>query len=367
MPGPDQQPILALGLMSGTSMDGVDAALLVTDGIEVERFGAALSTRYTPEDRAVLRAAVGGAAGDEAEAAAARAVTDVHIQAVQALLKLAGCASQDVGVIGFHGHTIHHDPANGVTRQIGDAARLAAITGIDVVSDFRAADVAAGGQGAPLAPVFHAALAKGLVGRSGPVAVLNLGGVGNVTWIGGDQTLLAFDTGPGCALIDDWVRARTGNAFDVDGALASAGIVDEAVLAALLADPYFSLVPPKSLDRDHFDTGSVEGLSPADGAAVLSAFTATAVARGATWFEAPPCRWLVTGGGRHNAALMRGLADQLSAPVEAVEAVGWDGDALEAQAFAYLAARSLAGLPLSFPQTTGIAAPLTGGRLTTAT
>jgi len=367
MPGPDQQPILALGLMSGTSMDGVDAALLVTDGVGVERFGAAVSARYTPEDKAVLRAAVGGEAGEDAEAAATRVVTDAHIQAVQALLKLAGCASKDVGVIGFHGHTIHHDPAKGVTLQIGDAARLAAATGIDVVSDFRAADMAAGGQGAPLAPVFHAALARELVGPTGPVAVLNLGGVGNVTWIGSDQRLLAFDTGPGCALIDDWVRASTGDAFDVDGALASAGLVDEAALAALLADPYFSKAPPKSLDRDHFDMGPVDGLSVADGAAVLSAFTAAAVARSATWFEAPPCRWLVTGGGRHNGVLMRVLASQLSAPVEAVEAVGWDGDALEAQAFAYLAVRSLAGMPLSFPLTTGVAAPLTGGRLTTAT
>ena len=365
MPGPDQTPILALGLMSGTSMDGVDAALLLTDGIGVERFGAALSTRYTLEDRAVLRAAVGGAAGQEAEAAAARAVTDAHIQAVQALLKLAGCASQDVAVIGFHGHTIHHDPANGVTRQIGDAVLLAAATGIDVVSDFRAADLAAGGQGAPLAPVFH--VARKLVGPTGPVAVLNLGGVGNVTWIGSDQRLLAFDTGPGCALIDDWVRRSTGDAFDVDGALAITGVVNKAVLAALLADPYFSVAPPKSLDRDHFDMTPMEGLSAADGAAVLSAFTAAAVARGAAWFEAQPRRWLVTGGGRHNGALMRALAGKLSVPVEAVEAVGWDGDALEAQAFAYLAVRSLAGLPLSFPLTTGVAAPLTGGRLTTAT
>jgi anhydro-N-acetylmuramic acid kinase len=345
----------ALGLMSGTSLDGIDVAFLATDGRTGVMPGPALTVPYEAGLRTRLRSVLGGQ-GPVAEVE--RELTDAHAEAVQAFL-----ARHDVGkvdVVGFHGHTILHRPREGRTWQIGDGARLAQRLGLDVVADFRSADVAAGGEGAPLAPAFHAGLAGGL---ERPLAVLNLGGVGNVTWLGaGAEEILAFDTGPGNALIDDWALRHTGSPVDRDGALARAGRVDEQAVARFLAHPFLARRPPKSLDRDDFRAFTPEHLSPADGAATLTAITAVAVAAAAAHFPAPPRRWLVTGGGRHNPALMAALARALAAPVEAVERVSWDGDALEAQAFAYLAVRSLDGLPLSFPGTTGVKAPTRGGR-----
>ncbi|MFQ5958301.1 MAG: anhydro-N-acetylmuramic acid kinase [Alphaproteobacteria bacterium] len=347
---------LALGLMSGTSLDGVDAALLHTDGRAVVRPGAWLTLAYEPELRTRLRETLGGR-GDVA--AVERDVTRVHAAAVSALLERADVEADVVDVVGFHGHTIAHRPDEALTWQIGDAALLAELTGIDVVCDFRSRDVAAGGEGAPLAPLYHAALAAGL---ERPLAVLNLGGVANVTWLGANGALRAFDTGPGNALLDDWVRRHTGAPFDADGALARGGTVDGDVLARLLAHPYFERPPPKSLDRDAF-AGAAEGLSPADGAATLAAFTAAAAGKACAHLPALPKRWLVTGGGRHNPILMDNLRRAVAAPVEAVEAVRWQGDALEAQAFAYLAVRALRGLALTLPETTGATRPLTGGAL----
>jgi anhydro-N-acetylmuramic acid kinase len=237
---------------------------------------------------------------------------------------------------------------------------LANLLGLDVVADFRSADVAAGGEGAPLAPLFHAALASAL---PKPIAVLNIGGVANVTWIGGPDEILAFDTGPGNALIDDWVYRHTGAAADHDGALARAGTVSAADVEDFLANSYFDRLPPKSLDRDDFRGALPTGLSLEDGAATLTEMTAAAVAVATRHFPAPVGQWLVTGGGRHNPALMEALQRRLRVPVQPVEAVGWDGDALEAQAFAYLAVRSALGLPLSLPSTTGIPHPTCGGRL----
>ncbi len=274
----------------------------------------------------------------------------------------ANTRSAAVDLIGFHGHTILHRPHEGRTWQIGDGARLAALTGIDVVGDFRSADVAAGGEGAPLAPLYHRALAIAL---ARPLAVLNLGGVGNVTWIGsGADDILAFDTGPGNALIDDWMRLHTGRPIDPDGALAAqrphrcgSG------RAHFLPIPISARAPPKSLDRDDFARYCPAGSTPADGAATLTAMTAAAVAAAIAHFPALPRRWLVTGGGRHNATLMAMLRARLLAEVVPVEEVGWDGDALEAQAFAYLAVRSLERLPLSLPTTTGTRAATGGGVL----
>lgn len=351
--------MLALGLMSGTSLDGVDAALVVTDGVAVERLGAALTVPYPAEVRERLRATLGGT-GPVAEVEAE--ITRIHAEAVARLLAEAGVSAPEVDVIGFHGHTILHRPEERRTWQIGDGALLARLTGIPVVNDFRTNDVAAGGQGAPLVPVFHRALAAGL---SRPVAVLNLGGVGNVTWIGEDDALLAFDTGPGNALIDDWALAHTGTPVDADGALARKGRADLDRVARFAAHPFFARIPPKSLDRDdfrHFAGGLVEGMDAADGAATLTAFTARAAGLARAHFPKPATRWLVCGGGRHNPAVMAALRAEFNAPVEPVEAVGWDGDALEAQAFAYLAVRSLRGLPLTYPETTGGPAPISGGR-----
>lgn len=346
-----------IGLMSGTSLDGVDAALIETDGIRVQGFGPALTLPYDASLRAGLRDLLDRAGridgSDPDLLRLERQLTDVHAAAVRAL----GTGAE---LIGFHGQTILHRPARGRTWQIGDAARLARETGISVAYDFRSADVAAGGEGAPLVPAYHAALAKDL---ERPVAVLNLGGVANLTWIGPDGELLACDTGPGNALIDDWAMRHTGLPCDRDGALAASGQVHRDVLRRLLAHPFLARPAPKSLDRQDFHDAleAVAGLTAADGAATLTAFTAAAVA--ATGLPQPPARWLVCGGGRHNPALMDALREELDEPVQPVEALGWDGDALEAQCFAYLAARVQAGLPLSWPGTTGVASATCGGRL----
>lgn len=352
-----------VGLMSGTSMDGIDAALLRTDGrnrVEALDF---LTIPYDDGFRTRLRGCLGRVDQSGPVAEVERDLTDAHADAVRRLLDKAGVAAAEVELIGFHGHTVHHDPDRRITRQIGDGARLAAATGIAVVDDFRSADVAAGGQGAPLVPLFHRALAHGL---PRPLAVLNIGGVANVSWIGpesaeGEAEVVACDTGSGNALIDDWVLRHGLGRFDAGGALAAAGRVDDAALATLAAHPYFDRPAPKSLDRDAFDPTPVATLSPQDGAATLTAFTAESVARVVPHLPALPVRWLVCGGGRHNATLMAMLADWLGVPVEPADLVGWDGDALEAQAFGYLAVRSRLGLPLSLPATTGVPAPMRGG------
>ncbi len=351
--------MIALGLMSGTSLDGVDAALAVTDGFAVERLGPALTVPYDAALRERLRAILGGV-GDVAKVE--RDLTLFHAEVVRQFLAENRLAAAEIDVIGFHGHTILHRPDQRRTWQIGDGALLARLTGVPVVNDFRSEDVAMGGQGAPLVPVFHRALAAGI---ARPVAVLNLGGVGNVTWIGEDDHLLAFDTGPGNALIDDWALTHTGRPVDVGGKLARMGRSDPAAVANFAAHPFFARIPPKSLDRDDFRsfaTGLVAGKPAAEGAATLTAFTARAVALARQHFPRPVVRWLVCGGGRHNPAIMAALKAEFNVPVDAVEAVGWDGDALEAQAFAYLAVRSLRRLPLTYPETTGGPAPSLGGR-----
>ena len=345
--------------MSGTSLDGIDAALIETNGITITRLGPWLTTPYDKDLRERLRDALGdtGPLDD-----VAHDMTLAHAEAVRALLIGCGRNARDIRVIGFHGHTIDHRPADGVTRQIGNGALLAAETGIDVVAEFRTADVAAGGEGAPLAPLYHAALCRGM---DQPVCVLNIGGVANLTWIGEDNALLAFDTGPGNALIDDWLRRHTGGTMDTDGVLAASGTAHPATVAAYLGDVYFNRPPPKSLDRLDFTLDNVAGHAPADGAATLVAVTCAAVARAVDYLPASPKRWLVTGGGRHNPVIMASLSAMMAAPVDPVERVDWNGDALEAQAFAFLAMRSLAGQPLSLPMTTGVAGPTTGGRLFT--
>jgi anhydro-N-acetylmuramic acid kinase len=351
--------LLALGLMSGTSCDGVDAALVETDGREAITCGPWLSEPYDAAFHDRLRSVLGGR-GDIATVE--RELTERHAHAVRNLLTRQGIAASTVDVVGFHGQTVLHEPERGRTWQIGDGPLLARLTGIDVVNDFRSADVAAGGQGAPFVPLFHAALAAAL---PRPLGVLNIGGVANVTWIGEagvEGELIAFDTGPGNAMLNDWTLRHTGRPADIGGALASGGRVDAGALSALLRHPYFERPAPKSLDRDAFDPAPLERLSPADGAATLVAFTAAAVARAQSLFPRPVNRWLVAGGGRHNPTIMAALAERVGTPVAPVEAVGWDGDALEAQAFAYLAVRSLRGLPLSLPTTTGVSRPLTGGK-----
>ena len=345
--------------MSGTSLDGVDAAWLETDGLAVTAFGPALTLPYDQDFRRELRQILDLArtltADDERLHDVTARLVDYHVRAVEAIGRTAD-------LIGFHGQTILHQPQLRRTWQIGDPKALAYRTGIPVAHDFRSADVAAGGQGAPLAPVYHAALASAL---PKPLVVVNIGGVANVTWIGDDGSLVAFDTGPGNGLLDDWVSRHIVKPFDQDGQLARSGQVNDRVLERLLADSYFRRPGPKSLDRLDFGptvTGSgLAGLSAANGSATLVAFTVSTIA-GAPLPERPR-RWLVCGGGRRNPAIIAGLRDRLSQPVDPVESVGWDGDSLEAQCFGFLAARVLGELPLSFPGTTGVTMPMLGGQI----
>ncbi|WP_164157438.1 anhydro-N-acetylmuramic acid kinase [Sandarakinorhabdus rubra] len=361
---------LAIGLMSGTSMDGIDAALLETDGEGVVNPQAFMFFAYEPDFRQRLRAAMARAlelvapGRDPLIDAVEQELTGLHAMAVHRLLAATHTRRDDVAVIGFHGQTIAHRPdrngnLGGWTWQIGDGATLKAATRILVAHDFRSADVAAGGQGAPLAPGYHRARSEE-IGR--PLGVLNLGGVGNLTWFAEDGRWGSFDTGPGNALIDDWVRTYTGRAFDEDGQVAASGITHDNVLMTLTDNPWFDAPPPKSLDRNAWDIGALRGLSPGDGAATLTAFTAETV-RLALGHVPPIGRLLVTGGGRLNPVLMAEIARRCGVPVEPVEAVGWNGDALEAEAFAWLAVRVLDGKPLSWPETTGVLKPMPGGRV----
>jgi anhydro-N-acetylmuramic acid kinase len=364
--------VLAIGLMSGTSQDGVDVALIDTDGEAIAQFGATACRPYTKAERTLLRRATAAAANltertarPDIVAKAEQLVNDAHIEAVQSFLAANDLQPANLAAVGFHGQTLLHRPERGLTLQIGDGRTLAAHLGIPIVYDFRAADVAAGGQGAPLAPIFHRALVRQLGGEP-PVAVLNLGGVANVTYIDGDE-LIACDTGPGNALLDDFLRLRTGRPLDTDGRKAAAGKIDEATIERLLQHPFFSLPPPKSLDRNDFRgwVGDVlDGIGVEDGAATLTALTAAAVARIVPYLPRPPASWIVAGGGARNPTLMRMLGERLKpAHIESGHDAGWSVDSLEAQAFAYLAVRSLRGLPITFPGTTGAPRPLTGGVL----
>lgn len=355
--------LTAIGLMSGTSMDGVDAALVETDGHRVKRLGATAFIAYDPGFRTALNALLRpDPENSPAFDHVLSELTALHADAVETLLENAGLTSSAVDVLGFHGQTVFHAPDQGITRQLGDGKSLANRTGIPVVADFRSADVAAGGQGAPFAPLYHAALAEEL---HGPIAVLNIGGVANVTWIGSrkDKATWAFDTGPGNALLDDWISCHGLGDYDADGALAAAGVINETVLSELMENSYFQKSPPKSLDRNKFDSTPVSMLSPEDGAATLAAFTARSIAVALDHFPEAPVRWLVCGGGRRNSTIMRMLNEILHDSVDPVESVGWSGDHLEAEAFAFLAVRSIKGLPLSIPTTTGVPQPMPGGRL----
>lgn len=350
----------ALGLMSGTSVDGVDVAVIETDGELVRSFGGFLTVPYADGVRRQIRSAFGAEQPNEATAAAERAVTEAHIEAVKRWSKESGTPLATLDVLGFHGQTITHRPERRFTWQIGDGAALARATGVKVVSDLRIADVKAGGQGAPLVPIYHAALAHDL---PKPLAVVNIGGVGNVTWIGADGSLLAFDTGPGNGPIDDWCARRAGLRFDRDGALAASGKVDRARVERFSEHRYFAVKPPKSLDRGDFNDRWADGLSVTDGAATLTRGTARAIAFAAGHFPMPVAQWVISGGGARNPTLRKAIAEETRGKVVTADSLGWNGDALEAQAFAFLAVRSLRGLPITFPGTTGAPRPLTGGKV----
>ncbi|WP_070151280.1 anhydro-N-acetylmuramic acid kinase [Sphingobium phenoxybenzoativorans] len=356
--------MLAIGLMSGTSRDGIDAALIRTDGEGIAESLAFHAMAYEDGFRMRLaetcqRAMAMDAPGFEPLIASVQEeLTELHVQAVADLLGRSGRMAEEIGVIGFHGHTVAHKPDRGWTWQVGDGAALAGAFGITVVGDLRSADVAAGGQGAPLLPVYHQALAYDL---AKPVAILNLGGVANVTFIGDEGALIAFDTGMASGLIDNWMQAEGNMPYDEGGLVAASGRVDAAVLGAMLDNPWFDAPPPKSIDREEFTIDPVRGLGLADGAATLTAFTAQSVARGIRLLPERPKAIFVAGGGRHNGTMMRMLEEATGIAVSSGDDLGWNGDSVEAEGFAYMAVRRLHGLPISFPGTTGVAAPMTGG------
>ena len=361
--------LTAIGLMSGTSLDGVDVALIETDGEHIGRFGPTSYRAYTDAERDLLRRALGEAvtitdrdARPGVLADAEELVTRAHAEAVTSFLQANNLSRTDIDVVGFHGQTVLHRPERKLTVQVGDGRALAKTLGIPVVFDLRAADVAAGGQGAPLVPVYHRALVR-VLNSDGPAVVVNIGGVSNITYIDG-ETLIACDTGPGNALLDDFMLRRTGEAVDRDGRTAATGHADQEWIARALDRPFFSEQPPKSLDRNDFASLAVDGMSVEDGAATLTAFTAASIAMIAPMLPKPPASWIVVGGGASNPTLMAMLSKRL-APAAVVRGadLGWSGDAVEAQAFGYMAVRSLKGLPVTFPGTTGVPAALTGGGL----
>jgi anhydro-N-acetylmuramic acid kinase len=368
------EPIWAVGLMTGTVLDGnIDVALLKTSGETVAEFGRYALAPYPQDIRDLLEETLAEARKwnfDGPEPAifgkAEEALTRAQAEAVRALVREAGLRLDEIGIVGFHGQTVLHrapQPGRlGATRQLGDGELMARLLGVKVAYDFRSADVRAGGQGAPLAAVYHSALLTS-ISQDGTAAILNLGGVGNITWSDGGENLVAFDTGPANAPINDWVKAHGLGDMDRDGKLASVGKVDEERLARLLQHPYLAAPYPKSLDRFDFGAGMAEGLSAEDGAATLTAFTASAVGKALDLLPRRPHRLFVSGGGRHNPTLMRMLDERAKVRVSPAEELGWRGDAVEAECFAFLAVRVLRGLPISFPTTTGVPRPMTGGRL----
>lgn len=348
----------AIGLMSGTSLDGVDIALIETDGKAHVKRIASQTSHYTNAEREMIRAVFGRKKPDHEVLLAEKMVTDKHIFVLRNFMNVHHLEGT-LDVIGFHGQTIFHDPSEGFTWQIGDGAAMAKAVGVDVVCDFRSADMKAGGQGAPLLPLYHQSYAEKL---PKPVAIVNIGGVSNITWLSGDS-ILAFDCGPGNALIDDFVKARTGQLFDRDGALARKGLIHQDIVANWMKNPYFNAKPPKSLDRDAWDIAALEYLSDEDGAATLTEFTAKSIAAGLKHCARKPKNFYITGGGRMNKFLMERLTEVLGAQVDKIEEIGANGDALEAEGFAWFAVRSVLGLPLTMPETTGVPSPTTGGVL----
>ena len=350
--------------MSGTSLDGIDVALIRTDGESFVEHGPSMTFPYSAERQTLLRQALRDALSITNRkqrpgvlAHVEEELTHWHVGALEKFFETTDFDNSMIDVIGFHGQTVLHRPDQKLTVQLGIGQIIADTFLIPTVSDMRAADVAAGGQGAPLVPVYHRALAK-----KPPVAFVNIGGVANVTYVGKQGEFLAFDTGPGNALINDWVEKHTGQTFDDGGKFASAGTVSASHLREAMASPYFEQRPPKSLDRNSFAHMNFNGLSLEDGAATLTAFTAKSIAASAKWFATPVKQWVICGGGRHNAALMTAFRTELQNVVVA-EDLHLNGDSMEAEAWAYLAVRSLRGLPISFPTTTGVRSPQTGGLL----
>lgn len=347
----------AIGLMSGTSLDGViDVALIETDGHEYVKTLDYYEHPYDIEVRDKVRACFGKYQPDAQIRDAEDMVTDIHIRAVTE-------SGFQGDLIGFHGQTVTHDPAKGFTWQLGDGARLARETGMDVVYDLRQNDVAHGGQGAPIIPLYHKAL---LANNDRPAAILNLGGVANITYIGAHDDIMAFDCGPANALMDDFIKLRENLAFDKDGRKAALGNVLETPLKIFKSDDFFKQAPPKSLDRNHWGIDCVHYATTEDGMATLMEMSIHGVLKAMEFFPAIPKSIYLAGGGRHNRFMADSLAQRLNLDVFSIDDLGWNGDAIEAQGMAYLAVRSVLGLPITLTATTGASQDLTGGVLAKA-
>ncbi len=361
----------AIGLMSGTSMDGIDVAMLATDGENVIERGPFLAVPYAPAFRERLKQGLEDAKTIRVRterpgilADLERELTLRHAEAVRQFLELNGLSAADIDILGFHGQTVLHRPDEALTVQVGDGALLAAETGIDVVYDMRANDMVHGGQGAPLVPVYHAALAEGLKNAAWPVCFVNIGGISNLTFLGRDGAIIAFDSGPGNTLIDQWVETHAGVPYDQGGMIASEGRVVASLLERYLDNPFFTAEKRRSLDRNDFLPPEGGEAELSDGARTLAYLTAAAILKSAGHLPEMPKTFIICGGGRHNRIIMadlRELASYHGAAVLSAEDAGFDGDAMEAEAWAYLAARSLKGLPLTFPGTTGARQPVSGG------
>jgi anhydro-N-acetylmuramic acid kinase len=364
------KPMVALGLMSGTSLDGIDAALLETDGETVLDIGPSLTIPYPDDFRRRLKKEVELASSTDQITTDTELITDLtslHITSVQKLLSLETTFGKWSApqVIGFHGHTTLHRPEHHITQQIGNPDQLANAIGVPVVADFRVRDVELGGQGAPLAPIFHASMFRS---KSKPICVVNIGGISNITWIGkGCDELIAFDTGPGNGLLDAWVERMTGQRFDDKGKLSATGVANRDILSKLLSNPYFLRRAPKSLDRSDFSLELLEGLNASDGSATLISFTVETIIAGLYQCPSLPSALYVTGGGRHNDTLMKELTFSSPCPVHSIEQENWNGDMIEAQAFAFMAVRCVRDMPITFKGTTGTRIPLTGGVLVNPT
>jgi anhydro-N-acetylmuramic acid kinase len=359
------RPMTAMGIMSGPSLDGVEASLIITDGIDVFEKGSSISRKYPEEVKTLIRSVYGRHIGEDEDGLLSKAeevVTNFHIKIAQELIEYSTLEAEDIDVIGMHGQTILHKPNEGITVQLGDGKKVANALGIDVISRLRNVDIAGGGQGAPLMPVFHEAITKQ---AEKPLAFLNIGGIAYVTWIGGSGELVSYDTGPGNMLIDDWAKKHTGVAMDENGDMAVRGTVNEKTLEKMLKLDYFQAPPPKSAGRSMFSEliEQVEGMSADDGAATLTALTVESIKRGAIkHMPEMPVKWIVSGGGTKNPTMMRMLRNTLETEVTSTSKKGWDAEYMEAQAVAFLAVRSIFGLPITYPSTTGVRQPSSGGK-----
>jgi len=348
---------IAIGFMSGTSCDGVDAAILDTDGESNISFLGGLTLNYGDDLRTRLLEASQHDVPIVELLRLERDVSAHHLQAARMLLEQHPKLQKKISVIGLHGHTIRHIPNEGLTMQVGNPWILAKELGLPVVTDFRRCDMSVDGQGAPLVAMFHRALFED---EPRPTLVLNLGGVANVTWLGKEDEIIAGDTGPGCGLLDEWAQTMADLPHDLDGKLALAGKVNQEIVEAALTTPFFSKPLPKSADRYDFDHVDVSGLSVEDGAATLCAVTVEAIFRAVRRLPSMPDSMYVTGGGVHHPVIMDMLESKFG-KIRSVRERGLNPDTLEAECFAWLAVRHEKQLPLTIPETTGCQYPISGG------